>query len=270
MRYAQGMASVDNVSLLGKKVFFLYPHSVIRDAVIDKILEQEYEVYLSKDPQVLKKVLRAYPESLVFINIDEGMPEPEWETWIWDIQNDPETARTEIGILSYNNDAGLQKKYLMDMGIQCGFIRLKLGVEPSIRILLDTLKANEAKGRRKYVRAECDNDPLSSVNVSLHENRFFGTIKDISVVGFSCVFENDPALEKNTLLTNIQLKLRGVLIRTDGIVFGNRKIGDLSVYVILFSMKNDPEIRYKIRRYIQTSLQAVMDSTFKAAAKEEE
>ncbi len=261
------MADGDQASLLGKKVFFLYPHSVIKEAVVDKILEQE--VYLSKDHKALRNILPKYPDSLAFINIDEGMPEPEWGKWIWDIQNDPETARVEIGILSYNSDQTLQRKYLMDMGIRCGFIRLKLGLDASTQILLDTLQANEAKGRRKYVRAQCDNDPLSSLNVAVQDARFFGTIVDISVVGFSCVFENNPTLEKNTLLPNLQLKLRGVLIRTDGVVFGSRPSSAGTVYVILFSMKNDPETRVKIRRYLQTSLQAVMDLEFKTATKEQ-
>ena len=37
------------VTDLGKKVFFLYPPSVIRDEMIGRLLDQEYEVYMLKD-----------------------------------------------------------------------------------------------------------------------------------------------------------------------------------------------------------------------------
>jgi len=257
------MSENDTASLLGKKVFFLYPPSVVRDDVVDRLLEQEFEVYMLRDHASALRLLKAHPDSIVFINIDEGQSEVQWDAWIRSLISDPVTAMVGIGIVSYNNDDDLRRKYLMDIGIACGFVRLKLGAEESLRILLETLKANEAKGRRKYVRAACAEDSMSSANLRTLQGQITGNIKDISAVGFSCSFKSDPGFSKNTLLTDVQLKLRGVLVLVEGIVFGTRMDGE-KVYVILFTNKLDGPSRGKIRRYIQMTLQAEIDQELKA------
>lgn len=245
-------------ALLGKKVFFLFPPSVIREDVVARLLEQEFEVYMIKDAVSARRLLRKFPDSIVFVNIDEGMAEPEWEKWILELMEAPETAGVGIGILSYNADEALQKKYLMEVGVGCGFVRLKLGAEQSFKILVGTLDANEAKGRRKYVRASCANDPLASVNIRHERGESVGTIRDISVVGFSCSFEKDPGFHKNILLQDIQLKLRGNLVRVEALVFGMREDGG-TVYVMIFTKKMDGVARSKIRRYLQAALQAEIE-----------
>ena len=243
---------------LGNKVFFLYPPSVIKDDLISHLLDQEYEVYMLKDHTTASKLFRIYPDSICFINIDAGLSEKEWEEWIRKTMSDPVTHTVGIGIISYNTDDALQKKYLMDIGIQCGFVKLKMGMEESTRILLATLKASEAKGRRKFVRATCEHDLISSVNI--HEAQFnvTGTLRDISVVGFSCILDPDPSFTKNSVLHDIQLKLRGTLVRTQAIVFGTRE-GERTIYVMLFSPKMDPLSRQKIRTFIQNSLQTEIE-----------
>jgi hypothetical protein len=243
-----------NDSILGKKVFFLYPPSVIKDDVITRLLEQEFEVYLVKDHETASRLVRAFPASILYVNIDTGMSEPEWEEWIRDTIRSTAPAGTGIGILSYNADEVLQKKYLIDIGVQCGFVKLKLGAEESTRILITTLTAAEAKGRRKYVRVACANDTLSSVNIREGQIQVTGNINDISVVGFSCTFNPDPNFRKNALLTDVQLRLRGSLLRTEAIVFGTRG-GEQTTYVLLFTTRMDPLSRRKVRGYIQTALQ---------------
>ena len=250
---------MNNVDL-GRKVFFLYPPSVIRDELINRLLDQEYEVYMLKDIARAEKLLRLYPDSICYINIDTGLDEAEWEAWIRELRSDPATVTVGIGIVSYNADEELQKKYLMDIGIPCGFVKLKLGIEESTKILLATLKATEAKGRRKYVRASCTHDALSTVNLREGPITATGKIMDISAVGFSCTLDPDPDFPKNVILHDIQLKLRGALLRTQAVVFGTRAADDAKVYVMLFSTKMDDMSREKIRAYIQTALQGEIEA----------
>ena len=250
-------------SLLGKKVFFLYPPSVVRDDLVAYLLENEFEIYMLKDPEVARKLLRKFPDSILFVNIDEGMSETAWEKWIRDVLSSPETVNVGLGIVTYNSDEDLQRKYLMNVGIRCGFVQLKLGLDRSAKILMDMLTANEAKGRRKYVRANCAGDSLSAVNLMHSGNQVRGIIKDISVVGFSCTFDPELRIQKNTLLPDIQLKLRGVLVKVEGIVFGTRG-AESTDYVILFSKKVNSIARSKIRRYIQIVLQAEIEQVVKS------
>jgi len=241
---------------LGKKVFFLYPPSVVRDDLIKRLLEQEYEVYMLKDIATASNLLRQYPNSIVYINLDIGLSEYEWEKWIKELIENPVTKTVGIGILTYNSDERLQKKYLLEIGIQYGFIKLKLGLEESTRILLATLKASEVKGRRKYVRANCTHDTVSSLNIREGAVTSIGKFSDISAVGFSCILDPDPQFKKNTLLHDVQLKLKASLLKTEVIVFGSRVDSDQkTVYVMLFTKSLDNIAREKIRTYIQIALQ---------------
>ena len=244
---------------LGKKVFFLYPPSVVKEDVVNRLLEEEFEVYMLRDHAAAKKLLKAYPDSIVFINIDDGMSEAEWRKWIKELSEDAVTAGVGVGILSYNADEELGRYYLMELGTRCGFVRLKLGAEPSTRILLSTLQANEAKGRRRYIRANCGDDKLSSVNIRHPGGTTSGSIRDISVVGFSCRLDPDPFFPKNAHITDIQMKLRGVLLKTEGIVFGTRAADGGTFYVVLFTQRLDGVSRAKIRRYIQIALQSEIE-----------
>jgi len=254
----QGEAPTGAKFDLGKKVFFLYPPSVVKDEVVARLLEQEYEVYVLRDHVVARRVLRAYPDSIIFVNIDEGLSDKEWEKWIGEVLADPVTAGVGVGIVSYNADEALRQKFLMEVGARCGFVRLKLGTEESLRILSAMLQANEARGRRKYIRANCEGDTLTSINVRHPRGTFTGTIHDVSSVGFSCRLDPDPNFLKSTKLDDIQLKLHGVLLKIEGIVYGYRNDGG-NVYVILFTPRMDSLSRSKVRKFIQISLQADID-----------
>ncbi len=239
---------------LGKKIFFLYPASVIKEELLFRLIEQEYEVYSIGDHQTCLKLLRKYPHSIVYANIDEVMNEDAWKAYLRSIRSTKGTEAVGIGICSYNANEEIKKNFLVDVDIDCGFVRLKIGLEESTAILLEALKANEAKGRRKYVRASCDHDTLSSINVKIGEDLVRGRIQDISSVGFACVFDTDPGIKKNTLLQNMQLKLRGNLIQIDAVAFGVRE-AEQKIYVFLFTPRIAPLEKTKIRRYIQASLQ---------------
>ena len=131
------------------------------------------------------KVAAANPGSIVFVNIDDTLNELQWEAWIHRLITDPATSSTKVGILTYNPDAELAKKYLMDMMLPCGFIQLKQGLAEGKRIILKTLEANEARGRRRYVRAQCTDPKKASFNVTVKGKFVTGAILDISVAGMT-------------------------------------------------------------------------------------
>ncbi|MDR2259328.1 MAG: pilus assembly protein PilZ, partial [Treponema sp.] len=234
--------------ILGKKIFFLYPSTVIQNEVVAELVQQEYEVYIVRNHAALQRLLKRYPNSIVFAGIDEGMSEKDWEAWIRGILNDPETSRVGIGILSVNNDEALERKYINSVKVQCGYTVLKSDLKNAIKQVLDILKALDAKGRRKYIRATTENETMTTINLPLNGTFVNGTIKDISVVGLSCTFADDPALTKNALFQNVQIKLQTMLLKVEGIVFGSRMDGLAKIYVILFTQRIDPEVRTKIRK----------------------
>ncbi len=244
----------------GKKIFFLYPHSVIKSDLIHEFIENEFEVYTLKDYKKVKLILKKYSNSLLFINIDDVLNEQEWYDYVSSITTNPDFSGIQVGILTYNENTGLSEKYLMDLTIPCGFIQLKLGKEDSRAIILKTLEVNESKGDRKYIRATSTNSLKSTFNVQIMNDLKTGVINDISSVGMSCFFDTEIELTKNAFLPKMQLKLNGMLILVDSIVFGSRKIDDKMLMVIMFTNSITDDSKSKIHKYIGEVLQSNIEN----------
>ncbi|MDR1445345.1 MAG: PilZ domain-containing protein [Treponema sp.] len=244
----------------GKKIFFLYPHSVIKDEMLDVLIMAGFETYIAADAGRTLRLLEKFSGSFLFINIDEHFTEKEWEAYIRSIQEGAATKNSLIGILSYNQDTKLMQKYLMEMQIQCGYIQLKLGLQASTKIILGALAANEAKGRRKYIRADCEDDVYATLNFRDANQVFQGKIFDISSAGIAARIDKLGEKAANTVIKEVQLKLHGNLVMTDTIVMGKRR-DDVNVYVLLFDPNRlTREGKLAIHHYIKQCLQKYIDS----------
>jgi hypothetical protein len=265
--YDYGMSdAVNNVEITGKKIFFLYPSALIRNEVAAELIQQEFEVYLIQDHEQMKKILRKYPESIVMLNVNEKLNTEGWTGWVRDVQGDRITAKADIGILASTNDESLKKIFVDTLKVRCGYIAVKSNPEQVIKQILDTLKSVKAKGRRKFVRAAMESDSQCTVNMPWEGKYLNGTIRDISTVGFAVIFDDDPALGKNTLCKDLQIKLQSVLLKAEAIVFGSRSEGEgdkaKKVYVLIFTQRTDPAERTKIRTYVQSALQTQLLAEF--------
>jgi hypothetical protein len=251
----------DSSNILGRKVFFLYPSAVIQNQIITELAQQEIEVYTSKDPGKLRGALRKFSGSVAFVNLNDQMSGSECEAWIRAVLADPATSKTDIGVLSNADDKALQQKYAETYKLRGGFILIKASaIVQSIKQILLALRTLDAKGRRKYVRVELDDDSSATVNLPVNNSFAQGHIKDISVVGFSCFFNQDPALQKNSRFPDIQIKLQSMILKVEGVVYGSRMDGSTRIYVVIFNPQRiAPEAHTKIRQYIQQNLQAKMD-----------
>jgi hypothetical protein len=247
----------------GKKVFFIYPNSVIQSDMVAELVKGEYEVYLVKDWNKAVTLFRRYPDSVVFINIDDGQEEEQWEEYVGMLQADPDLEGLQIGVLTYNEDPALTEKYLMEMAVSGGFVKLSLGLKESTALVLKVLEANEARGRRHFLRVKCG-DKYSTLNAVVNGKTLTGTVQDLSYAGMACTLEPEPGLVAHSLVESIQLKLKGILVLVSGIVMGTRPEGEKLVYVILFTQKTQPKDRDKIRTFMQWSLQNHIEAELEA------
>ncbi|GHV88519.1 hypothetical protein AGMMS50267_08790 [Spirochaetia bacterium] len=244
---------VEDIS--GKKVFFLYPHSITQGELFDILIMAGFEVYALNDHQRARQVLARFPLSIMFINIDEKLEEHDWELYIRDILQNEKTRTARLGIMSYNMDPLLVEKYLMDMSLPCGYIQLKLGLQDSTKIILAALAANEAHDKRKHIRAPCENDPNTTMNYKAGDNMYYGKLLDISAAGFSVKVSGFEAMKAGTELQKVQIRLRTSLVMTDVILKGRR--GD--VYIFFFTNMNTAA-RMSVHRFIKQTIQRNIDS----------
>jgi len=244
----------------GRRVFFLYPHPVVGEELLPSILESEYEVYLVKDHVRLFNLLREYSNSVLFLNIDAEVKGVKWADYARSIVASPETKDVRLGVLSYGEDRDAIQIYLDELAVPCGFILLRAGIEDSKRLLLSALKEAQAIGQRKSVRARCGDGTLASFNVKYGGRFHPGIVKDLSSAGFAGSFSAGLRLETETHLTDMQLKLRGRLVRVSAVVALKRRSDDgTEVYVFLFDREVTKETKLKLRLFIHELLQSEME-----------
>jgi len=253
---------VINTEIVGKKVFFLCPSVQMQNQILEELTQQEFEVYAIKDSAHLTRVLKKYDDSIVFVNLDDSSSKNELEKWIETIYTAVPTVK--IGVFSSNNDEDYKNKFIKKFNISCGFMNLKLDMSKAAQKISETLDGLNVKGRRKYLRASTEHENTATINLP-HEGNFIkGTIKDVSVVGIACVFDRDPPLKSKTLYKDIQLRLQSMLLKAEAVVFGSRDDSGNKTYVLIFNtQKISPDVRVKIRKYVQQSLQHKMDSELK-------
>ena len=240
----------------GKKIFFVQPSSVV---------QQEYEVLLVPEANQARRIFQKYPDCLAFLNIDDGFSEHDWEVLVRETQADPALAGVKLGILTYNTDPKLAHKYLMEYMLPCGFIKLSLGLAESTDIVLKVLGANEARGRRKYLRVHCGPNTKFNYKDSLGK-LIDGSLVDLSSVGMACVLNSSNELPLHSKLESIQLQLKGSLCLVDGVVMGSRPLEDGSgkAHVVLFDPKIPPVQKDKIRAYLQWALQSSIEDQLRS------
>ncbi len=248
----------------GKKVFFVQPNSVIKKEMVAELIRQEYEVLLVADAAQATQLFRRHSDCLAFLNIDEGLCEKEWEAFVGEVQADPALSGVKLGILTYNKDPELARRYLMEHMVPCGFIKLTLGLAESTAIVSKVLEANEAKGRRQFLRVHCGEN--TKFNVVLASGLAEGRILDISSVGMACTFDNIVPLELHSVLKSVQLQLKGARCMLDAVVMGSRPLdnGSGRAYILLFDPQTPAVQKEKIRAYLQWALQASIETEMTA------
>jgi len=262
IRYYDHVAEENN-AIMGKKIFFVHPSTFVQNDIISELAQQEHEVYIIKDEEKLKKVLGNYPGSIVFASIDEALSAKKWEEWVRSVMGSEATKSIQLGVLSNTSNEDSKRLYMSTLKVHCGFITVKGEKTKVLNNMLDILKSADAKGRRKYIRADTRGETMTTINVPVNTSFITGEIQDISVVGLSCVFPEDPEFSKNSLLSDLQIKLQSSLIKAEAIVFGSRMDEANKEYVLIFTQKVDPSVKAKIRTYIQKNLQHKMDAELK-------
>ena len=236
----------------GRKVLFVDPPSVIEEQMIQFLITAQYEAAVVKDVAHIQPLLREYPEAVIYFNLDSRTGREEQERIMTEILSTKEQHNIVVGILSYDKNEEVAKKYLMELGASGGYITLDLGFKKSAQILMRALDAAEAKGDRQYVRVKVPRGK-GGLNIETGAEKYSGEIIDISIVGMACTV--NAAFSKGAYLQIIQLRLWGQLINISGTVAGNRDSSGTSVTVIMFGSDLDTKTRSKINMFLQRVMQ---------------
>lgn len=226
--------------------------------MIDLLIQSEFEVATVNDHEKAKRLVQHFKNSILFINIESQLKEDQWEVFIRQMMQGQSVHNTALGIMVYNADQVLAQRYLIDIGVQCGFIQLKLGLKDSTKIVLKALEANEARGERRFVRVSCPSKK-GSINIKLDSGgHISGTILDISSAGFACVLSSPS--ETGARFDDMQLSLWGAIIHAGGVIQGIRQLDDGSLLSVIMFGEISRETKGKIYQFIRKTLQSEIDA----------
>lgn len=243
----------------GKPVFFVPCVGPIETEMVSELIQEEYEVYRIEDPAKAVALFHHHPNTVAFLNIDAAQPESDWEQYVRDLQEDPELQCLQIGIVTSRNDPVLSQKYLMNLMVSAGVVKLNQGVKEVVSQVRKVLEVNDARGRRQFLRVRC-NDATSSLRLKIGEKDLVGTVTDLSTAGMACTFDPEPDLPSHTRVEDIQLRLKGVPCFVSGEVVGTRRDDDHLTYVVLFNGRTSPDSREKIRSFLAWTLQTQLEA----------
>ncbi|MFA6855622.1 MAG: hypothetical protein WCR31_00300 [Treponema sp.] len=243
--------------IFGRKVFFLNPAFSTRNVIISRLIEDEFEVYIIDDYRDAKNVLRAYPDSICFINIDDQLPHEQWLNFIKSCETDPSLQSIFLGILSSRINKADKDQLMLKVSIPAGFIMMNERLEDITETIEGILNINGAKGRRQYVRTNCTSDPNALMLVHLGTKVYKMHLLDISVVGAACILapQYKDMFQVNSVIRNIYVTLDKKNFNCAAAVYAVIVTPKYCKLVLLFMQGLSYTAKKLIRSYITTRLQ---------------
>ena len=250
--------------IIGRKVFFVNPPLYVENYLQPELKLHEYEAYIIKDYKYTKNALRMFPDALCFIFIDDEMSYDGWFNYILSFQQDEKLKTIFVGLMSAMIPQPKREKFMMNLSLPGGFLMLNeiKGAE-LIKTVIGILELNGAKGKRKYLRLDCDE--------SISINGYFATqtqllqvsIANISSVGFTCIFPKSygTVLAKKMIIPSFSITLGRRSIATPSIVFDVKSFDNNNYFAMLLFLKSvGPDDRKVIKNFIFEHMEKRLDN----------
>ena len=269
----------------GRKTFFIVPDAtLLPETYLEDFMARGYETYIIGDDRYcplkakIEVIIETFTDSILFFYIDMPIKGIKWDKYIRELQQ-KYMGRILIGVLylkrqSEEEKTALEKYYLFDVGIQCGCIALEYQKTKNFALIDKVMYANQACGRRKNIRAICDT--RSKVSFETKHGLIKGSVLDVSMSHFSCVFERTLDIQLYEKVPKVLININGLHIISDAILVMQRMKNGVMLNVFVFSnsmgqqgVESDIQPRLLERIYQMTSekVKALLRYKFEQARK---
>lgn len=243
----------------GRRVYFLCPHDAVRNDLVFKIIQNEFEVYTLDDPDIAREIV-ADTSSILFINVDAPDPGDSWADYVIGLKAGEEFSRLGIGIVTSRNSRDLRELYIMQIGVDCGVVTLQPGMDNVAHVVLEILRSNDAVGRRNSVRVNCADDPDIQCSLETSGESLTAKVLNLSSQGLACVgFSPRPPRDRE-YFHRILLDLHGEEVSLSGRFFDMRPVDGGFLYVIMYDRAVASEERGKVHKFVQQRLQQTVNT----------
>jgi hypothetical protein len=241
----------------GRKVFFLNPAFSTKNIIVNKLIEDEFEVYVIDNYRDVKNVLRNFPDAICFINIDDQLTHEQWLNFIKSFETDETLKSIFLGILSSRISKTDRDLFLLKTSIPAGFIMTNERMEDVTDTIRGILNINGAKGRRQYVRTNCESDPNALMLVRIGGKMYKMHLLNISIVGAACILapQYKDMFQTNSVIRNISVMLGGKYFDCTVAVYAVDSTPKYCKLVLLFMHGLPYAVKKLIRTYVTDTLQ---------------
>lgn len=249
------MEEITNLAF-GRKVFFVAPSFAIKNILINRLIDSEYEVYIIENYRDAKNILRQCPDSVCFVDVDEIMAHDAWFNFMKTCEREEGLKSILFGVCSGSMNRHMRQNYMSLLELKAGFISMNESMEDACEAVEGILKANGAKGRRQYVRCSCVNDSDAFMLAQVGQKALKLGLLDISVVGAACDVDvaDKDFFKQNEMLRNASFSLDGKTFSVDTVVYAVIQTENFCKLVLLFIQPVSPHVKQTIRTYISASL----------------
>lgn len=236
------------VELYGRKTFFIAPDtSLIPKHYLEEFMLGGYQTYIINDDYVcpmqtkVREIIRLFPESILYFNIDASIEGIEWKSYIRQLQQTVgENGLVGIFYLARQNksDEDLIKNfYLNELHVGAGCFALSAHDHNNFDSIVNVLEQNKARGRRNHVRAFCDSSSVVDFEYKGKEIR--ANLLDVNISYFRCDLQaNTEEFEIFEKLRKVKLSVNGSSFISDAVLIMKRTVNDKTLCVFMF-IKND-------------------------------
>ena len=268
-----------DVSILGRKIFFLNLSTDVKERIISVLREEEYEVYFLDNYRYAKNALREYPESIFFLQIDDHsqneLDTVQWFNFLNSFVEDENLCTVLLGILTKRMPTNVRSYFMLKLPLAAGMLTIRNGTESVLENIKEVLKMNGAKGRRQYVRARCPRESTDCVQYEHMGVKLDMKMNDLSCAGISCTISNENVsfFQPNSVLKGVNLYLgRNNPIKCNCAVFGIKPVDEKHSLLVLLLLPTTAEsTKTLIRSHVYDLLQAALETViFKSPVDETE
>jgi len=247
--------------MFGRRVFFLNPPLSVENIVIPSLRDEDYEVYIIREYNCAKPVLRSNENAICFIFIDDELSMDAWYNFIKSFEDDESLKTIFLGVLSIKAKAKEQEKFLMDLKLPGGFVMLEKRMEKITETLEGILKINGAKGVRKCIRLDLkDNNDVNGYFTN-QSTLYSLKLVDISALGFAALVpaRMSNLFQKGLVIPNISITMKRYSFVCSIVVYNSKIVNDNCLVVMMMV----PETSYVIKRKIHDFIYATLDERHK-------
>lgn len=243
--------------MFGRQVFFLNPPLSVENSIIPVLKNNDYEVYVIRECNCAKPILRAHENAICFIFIDDELSLDAWYNFIKSFEYDPALKSIFLGVISIKAKPKDQERFLLNLKLPGGFVMLEKNMEAVVENIQGILELNGAKGVRKCIRLELlDNKDVNGYftnGTTLYSFR----LVNISELGFAAQvpIKMSPIFAKGRVISNVSITMKRFSFVCTIVVFKTSIVNDSCLVVAMLHPETSSSVKKKIHDFIYDTLE---------------